>query len=113
MQLQWIENNNVSLLLYDDINYPDALKETHQTPAFVWLQGRPSLLNEPSIVMVGARKVALAKTFAGSLDASGLTIVSELALGIDGAYHQGALDARADTIAVLGSGLGHIYPAKH
>ena len=117
-QLQWIENNNVSLLLYDDTNYPDALKEIHQPPAFLWLQGRASLLNEPSIAMVGARKatpngMTLAKTFAGNLGASGLTIVSGLALGIDGACHQGALDAQADTIAVLGSGLGHIYPAKH
>ena len=104
--------------MYDDINYPDALKEIHQPPAFLWIQGRSSLLNEPSIAMVGARKatpngMALAKTFAGNLGASGLTIVSGLALGIDGACHQGALDAQADTIAVLGSGLGHIYPAKH
>ena len=117
-QLQWIENNNALLLLYDDINYPDALKQIHQPPAFLWIQGRSSLLNEPSIAMVGARKatpngMALAKTFAGNLGASGLTIVSGLALGIDGACHQGALDAQADTIAVLGSGLGHIYPAKH
>ncbi len=117
-QLQWAQRHHASLLLYDDLNYPDALKLIHYPPAFLWLQGRSILLNEPSIAMVGARKATtngmlLAKTFAGSLGSSGLTIVSGLALGIDGACHQGALDAQADTIAVLGSGLGQIYPTKH
>ena len=117
-QLHWVESNNALLLLYDDMNYPEALKSIHHPPAFLWLQGRSSLLNEPCIAMVGARRatangMALAKTFAASLGASGLTIVSGLALGIDGACHQGALDAQADTIAVLGSGLGQIYPLKH
>jgi len=117
-QLQWVESNNAVLVLYDDVDYPDALKSIHHPPAFLWVQGRIKLLNEPSIAMVGARKatangMALAKTFASSLGVSGLTIVSGLALGIDGACHQGALDAQADTIAVLGSGLGQIYPTKH
>ena len=117
-QLHWAETHRATLLLYNDVGYPDGLKSIYHPPAFLWLQGRVSLLNEPSIAMVGARKatingMALAKYFAGSLGASGLTIVSGLALGIDGACHQGALDAQADTIAVLGSGLGQIYPAKH
>ncbi len=117
-QLHWVASNSASLLLFDDVDYPDSLKAIHHPPAFLWVQGRASLLNEPSIAMVGARRatangMALAKTFAGNLGASGLTIVSGLALGIDGACHQGALDAQADTIAVLGSGLGHIYPIKH
>ena len=117
-QLQWVEAHRARLLLFNDVGYPDALKMIHHPPAFLWLQGRMSLLNEPSIAMVGARKatingMALATDFAYSLAASGLTIVSGLALGIDGACHQGALDAQADTIAVLGSGLGQIYPAKH
>jgi|TARA_B110000208_G_scaffold133948_2_gene162071 DNA processing protein len=117
-QLQWVEDNDAFLLLHDDVSYPDALKTIHHPPAFLWLQGRRSLLNEPCIAMVGARRATangmmLAKMFAGSLGASGLTIVSGLALGIDGACHQGALDAQADTIAVLGSGLGHIYPTQH
>ena len=66
------------------------------------------MLNEPSIAMVDARKasasgMALAKHFASSLGASGLTIVSGSALGLNGSCHQGALDAQADTIA--GGGL--------
>ena len=116
--LQWAQSYTAKLLLYIDVGYPGALNSIHHSPAFLWVQGRISLLNEPSIAMVGARKasvsgMALAKHFASSLGASGLTIVSGLALGIDGACHQGALDAQADTIAVLGSGLGQIYPVKH
>ena len=117
-QLQWVSKNKAYLLCFDDKDYPDALKTIANPPAFLWVQGRHSLLNEPSIAMVGARKaspngMALAKYFAASLAASGLTIVSGLALGIDGACHQGALDAQADTIAVLGSGLAQVYPAHH
>jgi len=117
-QLHWVTHNQVFLLCFDDENYPHALKSIAQPPAFLWGQGRLSLLNEPSIAMVGARKaspngMALAKHFAASLGASGLTIVSGLALGIDGEPHQGALDAQADTTAVLGSGLAHIYPTRH
>ena len=116
--LQWAQSHKAKLLLFNDVGYPEALNSIHHPPAFLWVQGRISLLNEPSIAMVGARKasisgMALAKHFASSLGASGLTIVSGLALGIDGACHQGALDAQADTIAVLGSGLGQIYPVKH
>ena len=117
-QLKWAVDHHAVLVLHDDAAYPDALKQTHHAPGFLWAQGRISLLNEPCLAMVGARKatptaMALAKTFAGQLGKSGLTIVSGLALGIDGASHQGALDVQADTIAVLGSGLAIIYPNQH
>ena len=115
---QWAQSHKAKLLLYNDMGYPEALNSIYHPPAFLWVQGRIILLNEPSIAMVGARKaiirgMALAKQFASNLGASGLTIVNGLALGLDGACHQGALDAQADTIAELGSGLGQIYPVKH
>jgi len=117
-QLKWADNSGAQLILYDDVEYPEALKSTHHPPAFLWCLGRIKLLNEPSIAMVGARKASstamdTAKQFAGSLANSGLTIVSGLALGIDGACHQGTLDVQGDTIAVLGAGLGQIYPQRH
>jgi DNA processing protein len=117
-QLQWLQQHPAQLILFDDIEYPDSLKAAAPPPAFLWLQGRARLLNEPAIAMVGARKataaaMALAKQFAGHLAGSGLTVVSGLALGIDGACHQGALDVQGDTLAVLGAGLGQIYPARH
>ena len=117
-QLEWMQQHHAQLLLWDDLGYPDSLKLLAQPPAFLWLQGRAQLLNEPAIAMVGARMatpaaMALAKRFAGDLAKSGLTIVSGLALGIDGASHQGTLDVQGDTIAVLGSGLAQVYPARH
>ena len=92
--LQWAQSHKAKLLLFHDAGYPKALNSIHYPPAFLWVQGRISLLNEPSIAMVGARKasvsgMALAKHLASSLGASGLTIVSGLALSINGACHQG------------------------
>jgi DNA processing protein len=117
-QLLWLQQHPAQLLLFDDLDYPDSLRCMHYSPAFLWLRGRTKLLNEPAIAMVGARAatagaMAMAKQFAGHLASSGLTIVSGLALGIDGACHQGALDVQGDTMAVLGAGLGKIYPARH
>jgi len=116
--LLWLQQHQAQLLLFDDLDYPDSLNCMHYAPAFLWLCGRPQLLNEPAIAMVGARAatagaMAMAKQFAGHLASSGLTIVSGLALGIDGACHQGTLDVQGDTVAVLGAGLGNIYPARH
>jgi len=117
-QLLWLQQQSAQLLLFDDLDYPDNLNCMHYAPAFLWLRGRTQLLNEPSIAMVGARaatagSMAMAKQFAGHLANSGLTLVSGLALGIDGACHQGTLDVQGDTVAVLGAGLGKIYPARH
>ncbi len=117
-QLLWLQQQSAQLLLFDDLDYPDNLNCMHYAPAFLWLRGRTQLLNEPSIAMVGARaatagSMAMAKQFAGHLANSGLTLVSGLALGIDGACHQGTLDVQGDTVAVLGAGLGNIYPARH
>ena len=86
--LQWAQRHKAKLLLFNDVGYPEALNSIHHPPAFLWVQGRISLLNEPSIAMVGARKAsvsgeALAKQFASSLGASGLTIVSGLAPQLD------------------------------
>ena len=103
---QWAQSHKAKLLLYNDVGYSEALNSIYHPPPFLWIQDRISLLNEASIAMVGARKasdsrMALAKHFASSLGSSGLTIVSSLALGLDGLRHRGALDVQADSIAVL------------
>lgn len=68
--------------------------------------------------MVGTRKASpqglkLARTIARTLSGAGVSIISGLALGIDGAAHEGALEGGAPTYAVLGNGIGSIYPPAH
>ncbi len=81
-------------------------------------KGNLALLNQPSIAIVGSRNASVqgeknAEAFANGLCGYGLCIVSGLALGIDGAAHRGALSANGATIAVVGTGLDIVFPAKH
>ena len=101
-----------------DAHYPQALLETADPPLLLYTQGDPRLLNSPCLAIVGSRNptpqgVDNAHAFAEHLGRAGLTIVSGLALGIDGAAHGGALAAGAGTIAVVGTGLDRVYPRKH
>lgn len=84
----------------------------------LWCAGRLDGLARPCVAIVGTRAATplgkrLAHTFAADLGAAGCTIVSGLALGIDAAAHEGALDARASTVGVLGSGHGHFFPSRN
>lgn len=84
----------------------------------LYAKGNLALLNQASIAIVGSRNASVqgeknAEAFAQGLCDYGLCIVSGLALGIDGAAHRGALKAKGATIAVVGTGLDIVYPAKH
>lgn len=101
-----------------DADYPKLLKEIPSPPSVLYALGNLNLLHTPQIAMVGTRKPSVpgrdtARQFAAHLAKSGLTITSGLALGIDGASHEGALDVQGNTIAVLGNGLHHTYPKSH
>lgn len=113
-----------------DLRYPQALLDTEDPPLLLYLMGPASLLEHqpfPSdrcLAVVGSRNPTAqgaenARLFARALHSAGLTIVSGLALGVDAAAHEGALDlatppcARAATIAVVGTGLDRVYPRKN
>jgi DNA processing protein len=117
-ELAWAKLPGQHILLFSDPAYPRLLKEIAAPPPVLFAKGDIGLLTSPQIGLVGSRNPTPggrenAYYFAKELAASGLTITSGLALGIDGASHQGALDAQGKTIAVLGTGLEKIYPAKH
>ena len=86
--------------------------------AGLWRQGPLEGLGRPTVAIVGTRAATpygrrLARSIAAELGAAGCCIVSGLALGIDAAAHEGALDARAPTVGVLGSGHGQFFPARN
>jgi DNA processing protein len=110
-----------------DATYPPALLQTADPPLMLYVMGRShqalTHLAEQAIAIVGSRNPTPqgaidARLFARSLAASGLTVVSGMALGVDGAAHDGALDGAAPgmelaTVAVVGTGLDRVYPARH
>ncbi len=117
-ELDLCAENDISIVADGDSDYPRSLIEIPDPPGILYVRGR--LLSQDAVAMaiVGARHathygLAQAERLAGSLARAGMTIVSGLARGIDGAAHRGALSAGGRTIAVLGSGLLNIYPAEH
>jgi DNA processing protein len=101
-----------------DARFPDRLREIYDPPGFLWMRGTLPETEVPRVTIVGTRRCtdygrAQAHHLAAELARRGFTVVSGLAYGIDAAAHKGALDAGGRTLAVLGSGVGHIYPAKH
>lgn len=113
-----------------DLRYPQALLDTEDPPLLLYLMGPASLLEhqpfptDRCLAVVGSRNPTAqgsenARQFARALCGAGLTIVSGLALGVDAAAHEGALDTATDhssvaaTIAVVGTGLDRVYPRKN
>jgi len=116
--LRWLEQPGQQLMMWDNPAYPGLLAELNDAPPLLFVAGAPGILEQPQLAMVGSRRASrpgldTAQSFARALAAGGFTITSGLALGIDGAAHQGALDVSGKTIAVLGTGLQQIYPARH
>ena len=98
--------------------YPAALSELTDPPPVLFLKGRWELLSSPSVAIVGSRRATevgrrAAETMGRILAQAGVTVVSGMALGIDGAAHRGALQGGGNTIAVLGSGFRVVYPGSH
>lgn len=117
--LAWqAQAENHHILKYSDPAYPALLQEALAYPPILFVQGNLSVLASPQLAMIGSRNPTrtgeeIAHQFAEHLSIHGLTITSGLAMGIDGASHKGALAAKGKTIAVLGTGIDHIYPSRH
>jgi DNA processing protein len=114
----WLEQPGNTIVTLADADYPQALLNTADPPALLYVKGRLELLNRPSLAIVGSRHatpqgIGNAEAFAQSASESGLCIISGLAHGIDAAAHRGGLDAAGSSIAVVGTGLDKIYPAAN
>ncbi len=103
-----------------DPQYPEALLETTDPPLLFYAQGQLDLLHKPAltVAVVGSRNPTpqgadTARAFAAHLSRAGWVVVSGLALGIDGAAHEGALEGATGTVAVVGTGLDRVYPRRH
>ena len=98
--------------------YPHRLREIFDPPSVIYVKGNLAPEDERGVAVVGTRRASpygseMARRLAGNLAASGATVFSGLARGIDGIAHQAALDAGGRTIAVVGGGLDRIYPPEH
>jgi DNA processing protein len=102
--------------------YPNALEDLNDQPAVLFCRGRVELLSaveaEPAVTVVGTRDatpyaIDVAHDIGRGLGVAGITTISGMALGVDGAAHRGALGARGATIAVLAGGPDVAYPRRH
>jgi len=118
-EIERLEPLGIELVTLDDPRYPSLLREIHDPPLVLYARGEwLEAAARPCLAVVGSRRsssygVNAALSLARELAASGLTIVSGLARGIDAAAHRGALEAGGKTIAVVGTGLDTTYPAEH
>ena len=127
--LDWLQTANGPgrcVITLGDADYPAPLLDIPDPPLMLYALGQTAQLAtlraEQALAMVGSRNptpqgAENARAFAFGLAASGLTVVSGLALGVDGAAHEGALQGATKgqlaTIAVVGTGLDRVYPRQH
>jgi DNA processing protein len=109
----------VGVALRASPSYPDAFVDDPDPPAVVFFDGDPDVVVGPRVAIVGTRDCTryghdVARRLGAELAEAGVSVVSGLAVGIDGAAHSGALDVDgAPPIAVVGSGLDVVYPRRH
>jgi DNA processing protein len=101
-----------------DDDYPTALSAADPRPPILYVAGDPASMAAPCVAMVGTRRASsygrsVAAEIAAELAGAGVTVVSGLALGIDGASHEAAVIAGGRSVAVLPSPLDRIYPPRH
>ena len=102
-----------------DKDYPCNLKDAYDKPPLIWVEGTLAVADNRSLAIVGSRasadsSLAFAYETAREAASDGITVVSGLARGIDGAAHRGAVDGGGRTFAVLGAGIDmEIYPPEH
>jgi len=113
-----LEGEGVGILTLSDETYPPALRAVPDAPPVLYVRGEVLPDDGNAVAVVGSRAASeaalgFARELAAALVREGITVVSGLATGIDGAAHAGALEAGGRTLAVLGSGIRAIFPTEH
>ncbi len=113
-----MKEKSIKVYTINDEAYPENLKNIYDPPCILYVKGSLTEADKSAVAVVGSRKgsdygMRTAEKFGSMLAENGVTVVSGMALGIDSAAHRGALKGRGRTIAVLGCGLGNIYPKNH
>ena len=116
--LEWCKQNGSEIVVRGRTGYPDRLDDLVDAPPMLFLRGEVTDEDALSVAIVGTRHAThyglkQAERFGYALARAGVTVVSGLARGIDTAAHEGALNGGGRTLAVLGSGLGEIYPGEN
>lgn len=116
--LAWAEAPGNVLLALDDARYPQSLLDIPDPPSLLYVRGDLGKLQHPTVAIVGSRHPTpsgkqTARAFAQALGQAGLLVVSGLALGIDAAAHEGAVNTAGGTLAVIGTGPDRLYPASN
>lgn len=117
-EIREAEQRGIAIVTQDDEDYPAPLRETYDPPLLLYVWGKIEARDRHAIGVVGSRRTTMygtqsAKKLSYQLAQSGFTIISGLARGIDTAAHEAALAANGRTIAVIGSGLGKLYPPEN
>lgn len=113
-----LSKKGIQFISVFDTAYPDRLRHLYDFPMGLFVKGSLPRDQIPSVALIGARDcsnygVQVAQRLAEDLGRAGVQVISGMALGIDGAAHQGALRANGSTYAVLGSGVDVCYPRRH
>lgn len=116
--LAWAAQPGQQVLALGDPGYPRILAGIPDPPLLLYIKGQAGLLGQRALAIVGSRNATVqgkanASSFARCLSRDGVCIVSGLALGIDAAAHEGALDGAGSTIAVVGTGPDIVYPTRN
>ena len=116
--LEWLDQEGHQLVTFDDPGYPPLLRGIADPPLALFVRGNAATLTLPQLAVVGSRNPSAggrrtAHAFAAELSMASLAVTSGLAMGIDAAAHEGALAAGGVTLAVAGTGLDRVYPARH
>jgi DNA processing protein len=112
-----LRRKNIVFISIEDTLFPGSLRNICDPPFGLFVKGDVNLLSNPVILgIVGTRKVTsygrqVTTFFSSQLAKNGAVIVSGMAMGVDGIAHQGCIDSRGKTIAVLGCGVDIMYPA--